>query len=231
MENKNNFTGIVITVIIAVILLTVLPIINSINVECPPCEDLPTLYTPTISISDDTLTITPNSNNGAFVNGYKIYVDNILLDTTTSTTYDLSEKITELGTYEIYVTAYATLFIDSGPSNIEEYVKVPMSPKAFVVDDILPATTQLKISWENHTFIGGDVTYSIELMTGAYIEVRDDYPEMVIIKIFLDAQNVLYAAYRDGFYIIDTSSMSENSRTIKTVDSYFSAFTYQDVAL
>ena len=132
MENKNNFTGIIIPVIISVILLTVLPIINSINVECPPCENIPTLYTPTISINDDTLTITPNSSNGAFVNGYKIYVDNILLDTTTSTTYDLSEELTEVGTYEIYVTAYATLFVDSEQSNVVEYVVEP-EPSGYTV--------------------------------------------------------------------------------------------------
>ena len=35
MENKNNFAGIIIPVIISVILLTVLPIINSINSDCP----------------------------------------------------------------------------------------------------------------------------------------------------------------------------------------------------
>ena len=132
MENKNNFAGIIIPVIIAVILLTVLPIVNSINVDCPPCEELPTLYTQSISISGDTLTITPNSNNGAFVTGYKIYVDDILLDTITSTTYDLSNELTEVGTYEIYVTAYATAFTDSAPSNVEEYVVEPV-PTGFNV--------------------------------------------------------------------------------------------------
>ena len=201
MENKQNFAGIIIPVIVAVILLTVLPIINSMNVECPPCEEcpsynignvevnpdfssgdytvdkgsydyldsvtiikddnlipenikkdvnifgvvgtyevlLPTLYAPTISISDDTLTITPNSNNGAFVTGYKIYVDDVLddvlLDTTTSTTYDLSEKLTEVGTYVIYVTAFATGFIDSEHSNMIDYVieSEPIYPTNVVV--------------------------------------------------------------------------------------------------
>ena len=194
MENKQNFAGIIIPVIVAVILLTVLPIINSINKECPPCGEcpsynignievnpdfssgnyevdkdnydyldnviivkddnlipenikngvnvfgiigtyqisLPTLYAPTISINDDTLIITPNSNNGAFVTGYKIYVDDALLDTITSTTYDLSEELTEEGTYEIYVKAYATLFIDSEPSNVENYVVQPV-PSSYTV--------------------------------------------------------------------------------------------------
>jgi len=165
MENKHNFTGIIIPVIVAVILLTVLPIINSINSECPPCEDIPTLYTPTISINDDTLTITPNSNNGAFVTGYKIYVDEVLLDTITSTTYDLSEELTEVGTYEIYVTAYATLFMDSEPSNVEEYVvePAPTGPKVFEVGDVLPATTQLRISWTSTVFV---LDNEIEIKTG-----------------------------------------------------------------
>ena len=43
MENKNNFAGIIIPVVISVILLTALPIINSINVECPPCEQISSL--------------------------------------------------------------------------------------------------------------------------------------------------------------------------------------------
>ena len=53
MENKNNFTGIIITVIIAVILLTVLPIINGINVECPPCEECPSYNIGNVEVNPD----------------------------------------------------------------------------------------------------------------------------------------------------------------------------------
>ena len=227
MENKNNFAGIIIPVIIAVILLTVLPIINSINTECPPCEDLPTLYTPTISISDDTLTITPNTNNGTFVTGYKIYVDDVLLDTITSTTYDLSDELTEVGTYEIYVTAYATLFIDSGPSNVEEYVvaPIPTGPKLFEDGDILPATTQLRISWIKN------------LKTADIFNIRTQYQNDFIFYLIQNksSDNIRIAGeniYKNGGFVspytnfggahayidIDTSSWSLDRRTITSVD-------------
>ena len=53
MENKNNFTGIIIPIIVAVILLTVLPIINSMNVECPPCEEIPSYNIGNIDVNPD----------------------------------------------------------------------------------------------------------------------------------------------------------------------------------
>ena len=53
MENKNNFMGIIIPVVIAVILLTVLPIINNIKVECPPCEECPSYNIGNIEVNPD----------------------------------------------------------------------------------------------------------------------------------------------------------------------------------
>ena len=214
MENKNNFAGIIIPVIIAVILLTVLPIVNSINKECPPCEDLPTLYAPTISINDDTLTITPNSNNGAFVTGYKIYVDDILLDTTISTTYDLSEELTEVGTYKIYVRAYAISFEDSEQSNIVNYVIEPTPTlKVFEVNDILPATTQLKI------VIGYPIAYG-------FIKTDNDNFTLMLWDgqddMELTINEVTYDWYsKPEYVIIDTSSWSEAKRTISYVSDNF----------
>lgn len=193
---------------------------------------LPTLYTPSISISYDTLTITPNSNNGAFVMGYKIYVDNVLLDTTTSTTYDLSDELTEVGTYEIYVSAYATEFIDSNPSNVDEYVVNPDSSKAFVVKDILPATTQLKISWKNHTFIGGDSLYYLDtnINQKTLFFVNDDYPTSVNITFITGAStNPSINALDVKYYIMDISTWSESERKISRAESYFNAFTYEDL--
>ena len=240
MENKNNFTGIIITVIIAVILLTVLPIINSINTECPPCEEcpMPTLYAPTISISDDALTITPNPNNGAFVTGYKIYVDDVLLDTITSTTYDLSDELTEIGTYEIYVIAYATLFADSEPSNIEEYViePEPIGPKIFEVGDVLPATTQLRVSWIS------DITNLPDNST-----IKSDNNNFNLVISFVSSNlsingTIIYYQYNNTFanpysnydgnhaYIdIDTSTWDINKRTISGVSTGMDIFTWEDL--
>lgn len=295
MENKQNFAGIIIPVIVAVILLTVLPIINSINEECPPCEScpsynignmevnpnfssgdyivdkndydyldnvtiiqdenlipenikkgvnifgvvgtyevlLPTLYAPTVSISDDTLTITPNSNNGSFVIGYKIYVDGVLLDTTTSTTYDLSEELNDIGTYEIYVTAYATGFTDSDPSNVVEYViePVPTGPKLFEVGDVLPATTQLKISWTLPSYsFDGEITSN----SGTFYIVEFDWPYGYVcgIEVYDDDDGIWIPPYTgyDGshaYIVVDTSSWPLSKRTISNVDTV--KFTWEDL--
>ncbi len=74
MENKHNFTGIIIPVIVAVILLTVLPIVNSINVECPPCEECP-------SYDIGQLNINPDFSSGNYIvdkNDYD-YLDNVTI--------------------------------------------------------------------------------------------------------------------------------------------------------
>ena len=70
MENKNNFAGIIIPVIVAVVLLTVLPIVNSINVECPPCEECP-------SYDIGQLNINPNFSSGDYIvdKGSYDYID------------------------------------------------------------------------------------------------------------------------------------------------------------
>ena len=70
MENKHNFTGIIIPVIVAVILLTVLPIVNSINVECPPCEECP-------SYDIGQLNINPDFSSGNYIvdKGSYDYID------------------------------------------------------------------------------------------------------------------------------------------------------------
>ena len=70
MENKNSFAGIIIPVIIAVILLTVLPIVNSMNVECPPCEECP-------SYDIGQLNINPDFSSGNYIvdKGSYDYID------------------------------------------------------------------------------------------------------------------------------------------------------------
>ena len=96
-------------------------------------------------------------------------------------------------------------------------------PKHFEVNDILPATTQLKISWENHTFIG-DGYHFIRLNNSAFIRVLNNN-----ITILLPGQDPLNFDDEDMFCIIDISSYSETERTITSVDSYFSDFTYEDI--
>lgn len=76
---------------------------------------LPQLNAPTqIQINGTQLTITPNTNNGNFADGYKIFVDNVQTYTTTSTSYDLSGISANQAT--ITVKAYGVNFQDSPAS-------------------------------------------------------------------------------------------------------------------
>ena len=90
----------------------------SVNVNVP----LPTLNAPTISLSNSTVTITNPSTNGNFVSGYKVYNGSALLATIQTTTIDLSNYLTESGTYTITVKAYGTNFNDSAASSSVSYV-------------------------------------------------------------------------------------------------------------
>lgn len=89
----------------------------SVNVNVP----LPTLNAPTISLSNSTVTITNPSTNGNFVSGYKVYNGSALLATIQTTTIDLSNYLTESGTYTITVKAYGTNFNNSAASNSVTY--------------------------------------------------------------------------------------------------------------
>lgn len=91
-----------------------------VNVNVP--QNKPTLNTPTISLNDNTLTITNPSSNGSFVESYDVYNNGSLLTNTTSKTLDLSTLLTESGTYSISVKAKGTNFNDSANSNNVEYI-------------------------------------------------------------------------------------------------------------
>ena len=72
---------------------------------------LPTLYTPSISKSSNTLNISNSSNNGAYVAGYKIYSDGTLINTQSGTSYTITNL--SKGRYNLSVKAYGTNFNDS----------------------------------------------------------------------------------------------------------------------
>ncbi len=129
MENKHNFTGIIIPVIVAVILLTVLPIINSMNVDCPPCEpissddissnnissnDLPSYPTNVVVFeSDSPRTITPKYTNSGITLQYSI--DNA------STWTNISSSASTPSAIKIWFRGQATgtksLFTSSNTTN------------------------------------------------------------------------------------------------------------------
>lgn len=79
------------------------------------------LYTPKISISGKTLTITNDGRNSDKVTNYKVYNGSTLLTTITATTLDLTTVITTNGTYNISVIATGTGYTDSDSSNVVEY--------------------------------------------------------------------------------------------------------------
>lgn len=89
----------------------------SVNVNVP----LPTLNAPTISLSNNTLTITNPATNGSFVSGYDVYKNGTLLTSITLATVDLSTLITDAGTYTITVKAKGTNFNESVASNSVTY--------------------------------------------------------------------------------------------------------------
>ena len=90
--------------------------------------DQPQLNAPTIKITEDTLTITANKNNGNFVTGYNVYVNPgtgyVLFGTTTTLTNDLTQYQVPPGDYSIKVTAVGENFIESDYSNELNYTNV-----------------------------------------------------------------------------------------------------------
>lgn len=90
--------------------------------------DQPQLNAPTIKITEDTLTITANKNNGNFVTGYNVYVNPgtgyVLFGTTTTLTNDLTQYQVQPGDYSIKVTAVGENFIESDYSNELNYTNV-----------------------------------------------------------------------------------------------------------
>ena len=78
--------------------------------------DQPALYAPTISRSNDTISISNPSTNGGFVNKYKVYNGTTLLHEQTSTSFSLIGL--GAGTYSLSVAACGTDFTDSPKSNV-----------------------------------------------------------------------------------------------------------------
>ena len=102
---------------------------------CPLNEggggDQPKLYAPEIKITGDTLTIIPNTDNGAFVTGYNGYRsvnggDFQLYGTLPSDQLELDLTAVGLpeGDFQFKATAIGTNFQDSDASNVEDYTNI-----------------------------------------------------------------------------------------------------------
>lgn len=93
--------------------------------------DQPKLYAPEIKITGDTLTITHNTNNGAFATEYNCYKsvdggDFELYRTMPSAQLELDLTAVGLpeGDFQFKATAVGTNFQDSDASNIENYTNI-----------------------------------------------------------------------------------------------------------
>lgn len=93
--------------------------------------DQPKLYAPEIKITGDTLTIIPNTDNGAFVTGYNSYMsvdggDFELYGTLPSDQLELDLTAVGLpeGDFQFKATATGTNFQDSDASNIVNYTNI-----------------------------------------------------------------------------------------------------------
>lgn len=91
----------------------------------------PKLYAPEIKITGDTLTIIPNTDNGAFVTGYNGYMsvdggDFELYGTLPSDQLELDLTAVELpeSDFQFKATAIGTNFQDSDASNVEDYTNI-----------------------------------------------------------------------------------------------------------
>jgi hypothetical protein len=173
------------------------------------------LFTPTITINQDQLTITPNVGNGNFVEKYQLFYSNnnemVWISDLGRTQFnvDLSqfEVFKEAKTYTIYVTANATGFLTSIPA-IANYEKVEESSYTIIRDIELDKTLG-----QQEAFTGGTGTsvgnYAI-LAGGASSSVwRSLYAisgsNLAVTKLSLlkgEATNLASATIGDRAYII-----------------------------
>ena len=200
MENKNNFMGIVITVVVAVILLTVLPIVNSINAECPPCEEIP-------SYNIGNLEVNPNFSSGDYIvdKGSYDYIDSVTIIKDENLIPENIKKDVNIfgvvGTYEV--------------------VETVVGPKLFEVGDVLPVTTRLIITdlYGNIQARGGVGHIKTDGDNFLFINYNVDFDTNEI----FDINSVSYRSSWSGapYAIIDTSSWSLEKRTVSSVTGIF----------
>lgn len=132
--------------------------------------NLPQLFAPAISLSGNTLTITPNASNGGFSTDYSIYDGSTFVKTVTITTVDLSTVFAESTTvHTVTVQATADNFQNSAASNSVTYANI----KTYTIST---AVTGFTPSASNPTSIntGEQKTLNFTLQDG--YEFPDDTP-------------------------------------------------------
>ena len=100
--------------------------------------NLPQLFAPSISLSGNTLTITPNASNGGFSTDYSIYDGSTFVKTISTTTIDLSTVFAESTTqHTVTVQATADNFQNSAASNSVTYANI----KTYSITTVLTGFT------------------------------------------------------------------------------------------
>ena len=155
MENKHNFAGIIIPVIVAVILLTVLPIINSMNVECPPCEECP-------SYNIGNIEVNPNFSSGDYIvdKGSYDYIDSATIIKDVDLIPENIKKDVNIygvvGTYEGSASGGYDLMLSAKYGGMEVLVKDINNPEHFYTVNIGDNVNYYlkNIIWVKLTFYG-----------------------------------------------------------------------------
>ena len=116
-----------------------------------------------------------------------------------------------------------------------------MAAKIFEVNDVLPATTQLKISWDSK------LSSYLNLGWERIIRLDSDINLIVVGDYMIDGRDVVlrinwefvyengwippYTDYSGGhnYIVIDTSSMDISNRTIKTITGGLDCFYWEDL--
>lgn len=193
MENKQNFMGIIIPVVIAVILLTVLPIINSMNIECPTCEECPPCDDITnYNIGD--INVNPNFSSGNYIadKGSYDYIDIVTIIKDSNLIADnIKSGVTIFGitgTYEGEVSYTVTLSAEhggyDGVSSI--YIKVDEAPTSNSDYNAMTSGGSKTISYKSGSsastfegikkvYIWGTEYSSYQIDSGNEIEVSYDW--------------------------------------------------------
>ena len=158
--------------------------------------DQPQLNTPTISITEDTLTITPNKNNGNFVTGYNVYVDPgtgyMLFGQVTTLVNDLTQYQVPPGDYKIKITAAGENFIESDYSNELNYTNV-----FYTVTNTLTNCT----SNNSTTSIRKGSAYSATITANSGYVLKD-----TDVTVTMNGENISSTAYSDSVITIGSAS-------------------------
>lgn len=132
--------------------------------------NLPQLFAPSISLSGNTLTITPNASNGGFSTDYSIYDGSTFVKTVTTTTVDLSTVFAESVTqHTVTVQATADNFQNSAASNSVTYANI----KTY---SITTAVTGFTPSASNPTSINTGEQKTLNFTLNDGYEFPDDTP-------------------------------------------------------